>query len=273
MKTIGVFGGSFNPIHNGHLLALNVFKRELALDTILLIPAGTPPHKPLAPNSPDAQTRLFLTKLAVQNLSGVEVSDIEVARKGKSFTYDTLCELKQLYPNDKLVLLMGTDMFLSFEEWHRYKEIFFLAEIAVMPRSLQKQSDLEHIQALAAHFSEKFHARIHILSTEYIELSSTHVRRMLFFDCADDYVPKSILDAIQKSGFYRPADCRGLSLEELKMTVDPLYEPRRYSHAVGCCETAMHLAEKYGADPSLAARAGILHDITKALGKSDQIRL
>ena len=273
MKTIGVFGGSFNPIHNGHLLAIDVFKRELNLDTLLLIPAGTPPHKPLAPNSPDAQTRLQLTKLAVQDLCGVEVSDIEVCRDGKSFTYDTLCELRRQFPEDRLILLMGTDMFLSFTEWHRFEEIFSLAELAVMPRAMQKRNDVEQIQSLAARFSENYHAVIHILSTEYIELSSTLVRRMLFFECAEDYVPANVLSEIRKLGLYQHGNCHELSLEKLTTTVCPLYEPRRFCHAVGCCEAAVRLAEKYKDDPTLAARAAILHDITKALGKADQIRL
>ena len=273
MKTIGVYGGSFNPIHNGHLLAINVFKRELSLDTLLLIPAGTPPHKPLAVNSPDAATRLRLTQIAVQNTDGVEVSDMEVLREGKSFTFDTLCELRKRFPNDRLILLMGTDMFLSFTEWHRYEEIFSLAELAVMPRAAQKQGELEQIQALAARFTENYHAKIHILSTEYIELSSTLVRRMLFFDCADDYVPKNVLAEIKRQGLYRAQNCRGLTLDELTKAVCPLYEPRRFRHAVGCCETAVHLAEKYGEDPSLAARAAILHDITKAIGRADQLHL
>lgn len=273
MKSIGVFGGSFNPIHNGHMLAIDVFRRELALDTLLLIPAGTPPHKPLAPNSPDARTRLQMTKLAVSDKSGVAVSDIEINREGKSFTYDTLCELRRQYPNDRLILLMGTDMFLSFTEWHRFDEIFALAELAVMPRATQKQNVLDQIQSLAARFRDNYHAIIHILSTEYIELSSTLVRRMLFFDCAEDYIPPIVMEEIRRLGLYRSGDCRGLTLEELTKKVCPLYEPRRFCHAVGCCQSAAHLAEIHGEDVALAARAAILHDITKALDLPAQQRL
>lgn len=273
MKTIGVYGGSFNPFHNGHLLAIDVFKRELSLDLLLLIPAGTPPHKTLAQNSPDAQTRLRMAQLATHDIDGVKVDDLEICRKGKSFTYDTLCELRHRYPDDRLILLMGTDMFLSFTEWHRFEEIFALAELAVMPRSAQRKGELEQIQALSARFTDKYHARVHILSTEFLEMSSTLVRRMLFFGCGDGYVPDAVFTEIQRQGLYSATNCRGLSVDELTKTVAMLYEPRRYRHAIGCRNTAVHLAEKYGEDSELAARAGILHDITKALGKTEQLRL
>ena len=118
MARIGIFGGSFNPPHLGHLLALREFQEKLNLDELLVIPAGDPPHKALSANSPDAELRFVLTELACVDIPKCCVSDMELRREGKSYTADTVLALRGRYPADELLLLMGTDMFLSFEKWY-----------------------------------------------------------------------------------------------------------------------------------------------------------
>ena len=114
MARIGVYGGSFNPPHLGHIFAARKERQLLGLDKVLLIPAAIPPHKAVAEGSPDGETRLALTKLAIAGEAGMEVSRIELDRPGPSYTVDTLRTLRECYPQDALYLLMGTDMFLSF---------------------------------------------------------------------------------------------------------------------------------------------------------------
>ena len=111
MARIGIFGGSFNPPHRGHLLALREFQKKLCLDEIFVIPANDPPHKTLSANSPDALQRYVLTELACAELAGCTVSDMELKREGKSYTVDTVLALRERFPADELFLLMGTDMF------------------------------------------------------------------------------------------------------------------------------------------------------------------
>ena len=117
MARIGVYGGSFNPPHLGHIFAARKAQQLLGLDKVLLIPAAIPPHKAVAEGSPDGETRLALTKLAIAGEAGMEVSRIELDRPGPSYTVDTLRTLRECYPQDALYLLMGTDMFLSFFQW------------------------------------------------------------------------------------------------------------------------------------------------------------
>ena len=117
MVNIGIYGGSFNPPHKGHMLAAAQCRAALGLERVIVIPAAVPPHKALADGSPDAQTRLALTKLAVRGLDGFEVSDMELRREGPSYTVDTLRQLAAEHPDDTLWLMMGTDMFLSFSSW------------------------------------------------------------------------------------------------------------------------------------------------------------
>ena len=118
MARIGVYGGSFNPPHLGHVRAARQARALLKLDRIIFIPAAIPPHKAIATGSPDSRTRLALTQLAVAQEPGMEVSDLELRRGGPSYTVDTLRALRESYPHDELFLLMGTDMFLSFLTWY-----------------------------------------------------------------------------------------------------------------------------------------------------------
>ena len=135
---IGIYGGTFNPPHLGHLTAAAAVIATLKLDKLLLIPASIPPHKDLPAGSATAEQRLEMTRMAGEQLglgSKVETLDMEVRRAGKSFTSDTLAELKAQFPEDELWLLMGTDMFLSFETWHEPEKIASLAGIAAFGRT------------------------------------------------------------------------------------------------------------------------------------------
>ena len=107
MANIGIYGGSFNPPHKGHMLAAAQCRAALGLERVIVIPAAVPPHKALADGSPDAQTRLALTKLAVRGLDGFEVSDLELRREGPSYTVDTLRQLSEQHPDDALWLRHG----------------------------------------------------------------------------------------------------------------------------------------------------------------------
>ena len=131
MGRIGIYGGTFNPPHLGHMQAVREFAKQLNLDRVLMIPAAVPPHKALPAGSPDAETRLHLCRLAAADLPFVEVSDLELHRSGKSYTAVTVQELHRLYPEDELVLLMGTDMFLTFDQWREPKTIAGLATLAM----------------------------------------------------------------------------------------------------------------------------------------------
>ena len=271
MARIGIFGGSFNPPHLGHILAVREFREKLSLDRVLLIPAATPPHKKLTANSPDASHRLAMTKLASADLPYAEVSDIELRREGASYTADTLDELRLCYPNDEFFLLMGTDMFLSFETWYHPERITAQATIAVAHRS---EDDAQELHACAQRLHEKFSARISFVENEYLPHSSTSVRVMLAFQAAQDYLSPAVMNYIFDNNLYFSCDnLKNLSYYRLKEVSLSLHNPKRVPHVIGCSETAERLAEKYGADRTDAKRAGILHDITKALNAQEQLKL
>lgn len=131
-RRLGVFGGTFDPPHVGHLALAECAREELALDRVLFVPAGTPPHKRTA-RTP-AATRLAMTRLAVRGHRGFAVSDLEVRRAGPSYTADTLRALAAKWPRTRLVLLVGADMFGTLGRWREPRAIAALAEIAVAVR-------------------------------------------------------------------------------------------------------------------------------------------
>lgn len=195
MKT-GIYGGTFNPIHRGHLHILTEFYRRLGLDRVLVIPTRIPPHK-RAGNLASAEDRLEMCRLAVGEIPiRAEVSDLEVRRKEKSYTADTLLELRGLYPGDSLYLLMGEDMFLTVQNWYAPEVIFENAVICAAPRSREgHEALLRHARKLADQFPEFRYA---VEDIPYLPVSSTRIRE----SGALDEVPESVAEYIRKRGLY-----------------------------------------------------------------------
>ena len=117
MERIGIYGGTFNPPHIGHLHAAEQTVEILNLDKLLLIPDRIAPHKEIPSGSPTPEQRLEMVRIAASGNPKLEVSDMELRREGPSYSYITVEQLREIYPDAKLYLLMGTDMFLSFLSW------------------------------------------------------------------------------------------------------------------------------------------------------------
>ena len=179
---IGVYGGTFNPPHLGHITAAKAVFEMLGLDLLLLIPAGVPPHKQMPEGSPTADQRLEMTRLAGEQLGlgkKVQVLDLELKREGRSFTADTLEELKKRYPEDELWLLMGTDMFLTLQAWRSPEKILSLAGIAAFGRT---EADSEELFAVQREYLSRTYpqARIFTLTIPgVVDISSTELRERL----------------------------------------------------------------------------------------------
>ena len=271
MERIGIFGGTFNPVHIGHIQAAKQALTALHLDRVLLIPDHIAPHKELPTGSPTPQQRLDMLRIAVQDCPGLEISDIELRREGVSYTYLTIQELKRMYPHDQLVLLMGTDMFTSFDSWRNPEEILKNASLGVFCRGDKKEK-----QAIAAQKErmEAMGAQVELAYNDVIAISSTQMRRLLAFRCAGSFLPEGVLEYIREYRLYNTrAQWKNLPMEALEPIVLSLLNPNRVAHVLGCRDTAVALAKRWGADETDAARAGILHDITKAIDGPLQLTL
>lgn len=271
MARIGIFGGSFNPPHLGHRLAVVEFQKKLNLDSVLLIPAAVPPHKQLSSNSPDADLRFRMTEILFEDLDFAKVLDIELRREGPSYTADTLTELRKEYPKDELFLLMGTDMFFSFSKWYHPEVISGIATLVVAHRN---EDDLTALRETAESLYEKYKTRTEFLENDFLPYSSTSVRAMLAFRCGEKYLAPEVYRFIKEHELYYTAEnFKNLPFERLSEISLSLHKANRVQHVIGCSETAAKLAELYGEDPVAARRAGILHDVTKALNGEEQLHL
>lgn len=263
---IAIYGGSFNPPHCGHVEAAAAVSEYLKPDKMLIIPASIPPHKELDEESPEPHERLRLTELAFAGIEGAEVSDIEILREGKSYSADTMEQLMKLYPDARFCFAMGTDMFLSFEQWYRFRFLLENMTLAVFCRSDGEDARiLEH----ADYLKREYGADCVFIPHEPRPMSSTDIRALLKRRMGASYLPEKVYERIIESGDYGAKP----ELYWLREKAYAMLKPSRVAHVAGCEAEAVQLARRWGENPENAAEAGILHDITKKLVLYDQLIL
>ena len=271
MKKIGIYGGTFNPPHTGHLQAAKQAVEVLDLDLLLMIPDRIAPHKDIPAGSPTPEQRLEMLQIALAGEEKIQSSDIELRREGVSYTYLTLEALKEAYPDGELILLMGTDMFLTLDAWKEPERICELATLGVFYRG--EKGEKEKILAQKAALEAKG-AKVELVENDIINISSTQLRRLLAFHAADEFLPAGVGEYIRANGLYdTAAQWKNLPMEELEPIVIRLLHPNRVAHVLGCRDEAVKMAAHWGEDVTNAARAGILHDITKVLDGPLQLTL
>ena len=269
MERIGIYGGTFNPPHWGHFRGAQYALEQLRLDKLLMMPAYNAPHKGDAQVSP--QKRLQMVQLGLGQREDIVASDLEIARGGISYTIETVEQVAAQYPGAKLYLILGTDMLSSFDSWREPERILKLATLAVLCRG--EKGEKEQIDEAMARLAP-MGAEIELLQNPVIPISSTDLRRMIAFRCASDFLPQPVEEFILKNGLYDSwKNYRHLPIDKLQEVVVSLLKPNRVAHVLGCRETAVELARLYGVDETDAARAALLHDITKALGGHLQLTM
>ncbi len=272
---IGIYGGTFNPPHLGHMAAAQTAIAALNLDKLLLVPAAIPPHKALPQGTPAPEHRLAMVeKMAdAMRLPAVEVCPIELHRQGPSYTSDTLEEIRAQYPGAELWLLVGTDMFLTLHLWHQPEEIFRLAGVCAFGRT---ERDGEAVFAPQRDYlAHTFGARLTTITLPgLVDISSTRLRELLGRGEGREYLLPAVYGYILMNRLYgTSADLKHLELPELRACSYSMMRAKRVPHVVGVEEEAAKLALRWGADPVLARRAGVLHDCTKYLELPEQLEL
>lgn len=202
-ERVGLLGGSFNPIHHGHLYVAHVARNLVPLDRIVFIPASIPPHKDgrgLAP----ADVRVRMVEAAVRGVPGFEVSTIEVERTGKSYTIDTALALQQRWPDADLYFVIGSDSLNDLPTWFRIRELVELVTFVTIARSRGQVTP--SLALLAASVSPAAAARIarHVVEVEPLPISSTAIReRVATARAVDHLVPGAVAALIDAHGLYR----------------------------------------------------------------------
>lgn len=260
MRKIGINGGTFDPIHIGHIKsAENVFI-ALDLDEVVFIPTGNPPHK-VSNLVTDETHRFEMVKLAIEGNDKFKVSNIEVNRKGYSYTIDTLKELKKQYEEKygdvKFYYIIGTDVLAEIQSWKDSKEVFKICEFAVLKRPGYAYSDAK-IKAVQSG------ALIHEIYSEEIDISSTEIRdKVKRGESIEKYVPQKVYEYILNNGLYK--ENKILGFENIKEDIKKRLSEKRFTHSLGVMDECIRLGKIYGADIEKCRLAGLLHDCAKEM--------
>ncbi|NMW85582.1 nicotinate-nucleotide adenylyltransferase [Peptoniphilus sp. AGMB00490] len=199
MKKYGIFGGTFNPIHYGHLMICEYLKEELNLDKVIFIPTGSPPHKDLYVSAKD---RYEMVKLAISSNPSFEISNIETNRVKLSYTVDTVKELKKIYKEEKLYFLIGLDTLFELKTWKKIEELSKEIEFVVALRP--KYIDIEEINRELKFLQENYNTKVKIIHTPLYEISSTELRERIKDKKSVKYlIPEKVVNYIKESGFYK----------------------------------------------------------------------
>ncbi len=257
---IGIFGGTFNPPHLGHLCLAKQAKEKLGLDKLLIMPACVPPHKE-APDLASAKDRMEMCSLGFGFDPCVEVSSIEIERGEKSYTVETIIQLEGIYPDADFYLIIGSDMLESFTRWYRWEDIFEKTFICAASRKKGFKPDL-------GCFTEEQKKKIIFIEYEPVEVSSSEVRKRISQgESVQGLISPQTERYIMLRGLY---DNRFASYRSL---IDEKLDEYRLYHSLCVAKSARRLAEKYGADPDKAELAGMLHDVMKNAPRPEQFEM
>lgn len=204
---IGIFGGTFDPVHYGHLRSALEVKDHFGLNQIHLIPCGQPPHrnKPLA----SAHTRMQLLQLAIAGQSGFIADDRELNRAGRSYMIDTLRSLRLEFAEDSLLLIIGMDAFNNLTQWHQWQQLFDVAHIVVMTRPGHQVTDLDaffqtRLSVNKADLSRQSNGHLYFLPVTSLDISASAIRALFARGQNPRFLlPDSVIDYIKQQGLYR----------------------------------------------------------------------
>ena len=270
MARIGIYGGSFDPPHIGHIRGAEAAAKELALDELVLMPAREVPGKNRPMGSAGCAQRLRMLQLATQGSDLLKVSDWELGRENCR-TWETVLHFRELYPDDELVLVVGSDLLQSLPAWKNAELIRENASIAVMRRGGKGEGSLI---AEKTALLQSLGASVRRINNPIEPISSTQLRRLLAFGAGWEFLPMGVAAYIRENRLYNVgANWKNLPMEQLEPIVLGLLKPDRVKHVLGCRDTAVELARRWGASEEDAARAGLLHDVTKALDGPLQLTL
>lgn len=195
---IGLFGGTFNPPHLGHVKAAKAYREQVCGDGLIVMPSHRPPHKRIEDGSPTAKQRLELCSLAFGDIG--EISDYEINRDSISYTYNTVKYLESIFPDKKISLYIGTDMLFYFEKWYSFEYLLENVFLAVASRTGVTDDNLK---CECDRLREKYGANIILLELEPEIVSSTEIRELIKNGGkAEKYLPAAVYDYIKKNGLY-----------------------------------------------------------------------
>lgn len=265
-ERIGIMGGTFDPIHQGHIRMAQCALESMQLSRVLMLPSGNPPHKP---DITPAEDRYRMVCAACAGLPGLEPCREEIDRSGVIYTVDTLSILQEKYPRAELFYLIGADTLMELHNWRRYETVLTMCTFLVCPRSWtytpqQLTEERRRLTALGGRFL--------FLDMDVIDISSTEARRAIRDGEGLANLPVQVREYAQAAGLYSTPPRIPQGPEWLKMLFADL-SVKRFSHTLAVADTARRLALIHGLDAVKAETAGLLHDCAKCLPLKDMQRI
>jgi len=262
-KGSAIFGGSFNPIHLGHLHLAQAVQEEFELSEIIFMPTGQPPHKEDTVKN-NKEHRYAMVQAAIRSNSLFKPSRFELDRDGYSYTADTLREMRNKLSDDEaLYFIIGADSLVQMHHWKSPEEIFALCEIIAIDRPGICDKD---VTAAVDNLSARYGAKIHLLKAQTYPLSSSEIRtRAQAGKSIKYFVPDEVLEYIDRHKLYHPLTdpCA------IKLYLESNLSPKRYAHSIRSADFACQLAKVHGEDSEKAYLAGLLHDIAKEMSPEE----
>ena len=198
---IGIMGGTFDPIHIGHLLLGEFAYENFHLDEIWFLPNGNPPHKTTDESGVSLDDRIEMVKLATDDVPYFRMNLYEASSKKHSYTYSTMRALREMYPEHEFFFILGADSLFSIEQWKNFREIFPSCTILA---AMRDDKDTESMQAQIRYLNEKYGADIRLLQAPLVEISSTTIRRRAENGLSIRYmVPDVVSEYIQSNALYK----------------------------------------------------------------------
>ncbi|MBP7401759.1 MAG: nicotinate (nicotinamide) nucleotide adenylyltransferase [Clostridia bacterium] len=273
---VGFLGGTFDPLHNGHLALAEDSLTSGGLDRLVVIPAGTTVHKPVDRVS-GAGMRYWMCRLGFQGMDSVEVSRCEALRDHGSYTIDTIRELRRsLDPGDELHMVCGADILFDLLHWRFPQDI--MRETAILA-SLRPGHDRTSFEARAAFLRDEYGARIRFFDARQVDVSSTGIRMAVASgDDISDRMPQNVARFVRDAGLYAPdnpldtltaeqTEC----LRHAERILLEIHDGPRLEHSLLTMTTAARLAARFGLDIYSAALAGLVHDCAKGLPRQQAL--
>lgn len=271
-KSIAIMGGTFDPIHFGHLMAAEYVRKKFHIKKVIFVPCGRPPHKENK-NILDRNLRYIMTELATLSNKNFEVSPIEVRREGISYTVDTIDEIKKFYsPDTKLYFITGADALEKISTWKQLPKLLSMCEfIGVTRPGYDKKSLVEAINKVEVEYKRK----LHFIEIPGLSISSTQIRNNIENNESVKYLlPEEVENYIYKYGLYKKGTIKkDLNYNEIYKMLRSNLSEKRYTHTMGVGEEAVNLAKAYNEDEDKAYIAALFHDSAKEIKDTKKLEL
>jgi len=271
-KSIAIMGGTFDPIHYGHLVSAEAVRKEFNIDKIVFIPSGQPPHKEGTGVS-EKRIRYAMAEIATLSNENFDVSTIEIDREGTTYTVDTIEEIKKICsPDTKIYFITGADAIEKIFTWKNAEKLLKMCEfIAVTRPGHDKKKLMKHISSI----ENECRINLHFLEIPALAISSTDIRQRVLSNKSIKYLlPEDVERYIYKYGLYKKIPiAKILDYNTIDTMLREDLSTKRYLHTMGTAEEAVKLAKVHGEDEDKAYIAALFHDCAKEIEDSQKLAL